>query len=122
MMSAQTTTLARVAQVARWVARIGSGVFALALIVFAALGSWNLARMDLQAILGLGLLAVGVIALILAWFWELAGGALLLVVSAVIIGIELTKGVVDGGPVTFAVLGVLFVFSWWATRQRVHSA
>ena len=119
---AQSTTRTRVAGVLRWVARIASAAFALALIIMAALGSWNFARLSAQDAIGLGLLAAAVIALVLPWFWELVGGALLLAIAAGILGLELTKGVVDGGPFAFGVLGALFVSCWWASRPHARIA
>lgn len=121
-MAAQSTTQTRVTSVLRWLARITSAAFALALIVMAALGNWDVAHMSAQDVAGLGLMVVAVIALVIPWFWELVGGALLLVVAAATLGIELSKGVVDGGPFAFGILGALFVYCWWASRPRTRIA
>lgn len=121
-MAAQSTTRTRVTGVLRWLARIASAAFALALLISAALGSWDFGRLNTVDALGLGLMAAAIIALVLPWFWELVGGALLLLVAAAVLGIELTKGVVDGGPLAFGVLGALFVYCWWASRSHAQIA
>lgn len=121
-MVARSTTRTRVTSVLRWLARIASTVFALALLIMAVLGNWNVAHMSAQDVIGLGLMVAAVIALVLAWFWELVGGALLLAVGAAVLGIELTKGVVDGGPFAFGILGALFVYCWWASRPHARLA
>ncbi|HEX9039334.1 MAG TPA: hypothetical protein VF808_20300 [Ktedonobacterales bacterium] len=118
----QTTWETRLGLVARWVARIAGGLFALGLIAMAALGSWDFAHMDAIGVAQSALLIVAIAALILAWFQELAGGALLLLVGAAVLGIELTKGVVDGGPFAFLILGALFLYSWWALRPHARPA
>ncbi len=123
-MAAQSTTRTRVISVLRWVARIASAVFALALLIMAALGSQSFTHMSAQDLASLGLMVVAIVALLLPWFWELVGGTLLLVVAAAILGVELTKGVVDGGPFAFGILGALFLYCWWASRpaRESHSA
>jgi len=121
-MATQSTIQIRVTNVLRWLARITSAAFALALIVMGAFGSWDVAHMSAQDFLGLALMVAVVIALIIPWFWELVGGVLLLVVAAGNLGIELSKGVVDGGPFAFGILGALFVYCWWASRPHVRIA
>lgn len=118
----QETTQSRVVNVLRWIARIGSGLLAVGLIVMGALGlqhaDWT--RMDTQQLLTIGSMALAVVALIIAWLWELVGGALLLAIGLAIFGMEVSGGVVDGGPFAFAILGVLFLYCWWASRRQAH--
>jgi len=117
-MATPSTTRERVITVLRWIARIGSGLFAIALTVLLANGVSSWIRRGAVDIPTLMFLVIAIIALVLAWFWELAGGALLLGVAVVILGFELSEGVVDGGPFVFGVLGALFVYCWWASRPR----
>jgi hypothetical protein len=117
-MATQSTTRERVITILRWVARIGSGVFALALMVLLVSGITSWTRIGEVDYPTLAFLVVAIVALILAWFWELAGGALLLGIAVAILGVELSQGVVDGGPFVFGVLGALFVSCWWASRTR----
>ncbi len=121
-MASPTTSQSRVVTVLRWIARIGSGVFALALIALGVSGISSWERIGAVDFATLTFLVVAIISLILAWFWELAGGVLLLGVAAVILGFELSSGVLDGGPYVFAVLGALFLFCWWASRPHARTA
>lgn len=121
-MKRQETTQSRIVNVLRWIARIGSGLLAIGLGVMGAYGLqgavWS--RMDTQQMLTFGFIALAIVALIIAWFWEFLGGALLLAIGLAIFGMEVSGGVVDGGPFAFAILGVMFLYCWWASRRQAH--
>lgn len=121
-MATPTTTTSRAVTTLRWIARIGSSVFALALAVMLASGIPSWARIGAVDYVTLAFLLISIIALVLAWFWELAGGVLLLGVAAVILTFELSSGVLDGGPFVFGALGALFLYCWWASRPHARTA
>lgn len=118
----QATWETRLGLTAHWVARIVGALFGLGLLAMAVLGSWDFTHRNALDIAQAVLLIVAIGALLLAWFRELAGGALLMLVGVAVLGIEVNKGLIDGGPFAFLILGALFVFSWWARRPHARMA
>lgn len=118
----QMTWETRAGLTARWVGRVAGSLFALGLLAMAALGRWDFTHMSALDIAQAVLIIVPIGALLLAWFRELAGAALLMLVGVAVLGIEVYKGVIDGGPFAFLILGALFAFSWWALRPHARTA
>ena len=121
-MASPTAPQARIVPVLRWIARIAGSVFALALAVMLASGISSWTSKGAVDYATMAFLLISIIGLVLAWFWELVGGAILLGVAAVILSLELSSGVLDGGPFVFGILGALFLTCWWASRPHARIA
>lgn len=115
----------------RWIARIW-GLLAFLTAVLVALGPDGVAASQPVPLIERMLFAlypIAALGLILAWRWELLGGALAVVCMLVeIIGFQLVKG---GYPdlfgyavplVLFALPGVLFLVCWALTRRSLAQA
>lgn len=115
-MAATTSARSRVIFALRWIARIGSVLFAIGVGSLFGYGVYTLIARGAGELITIVGLAVAFVALILALFQEFWGGALLVLVGVAALINEIMGGVMDAGPFTFMALGALFLVCWWASR------
>jgi hypothetical protein len=129
MMTADRQNKDRRVKILRWLARgIGTLIASFWLFIVVVSIFTESTDMDTESAIMTILIFSSIIGVIVAWFRELEGGVILLVVAIAhsinaLIVAGRNKGfalLVSGGP--FFIIGSLFIATWWRSRELSSSA
>jgi glycerol uptake facilitator-like aquaporin len=129
MMTADRQNIDRRVKILRWLARgIGTLIASFWLFIVVVSIFTESTDMDTESAIMTILIFSSIIGVIVAWFRELEGGVILLVVAIAhsinaLIVAGRNKGfalLVSGGP--FFIIGSLFIATWWRSRELSSSA
>jgi hypothetical protein len=129
MMMENKQNMDRGVKILRWLARgIGTLIASFWLFIVIVSIFTESTAMDIESIIMTILIFSSIVGVIVAWFRELEGGTILLIVAlahsvfAMIVAGR-NKGfamLISGGP--FFVIGSLFIATWWRSRELSTSA